>query len=509
MDAAAAWSTQQLAEFLALVSAFDSEDAAALGAVERAAEALDAEVAAIVADASVLAAVGYQEGTAPVDELRSVAFGPGRQLNVPGVGLCSATAVALDYPPGAALVLARIEALNREEISVLQGMAHVAAITMRMLHLLGEGRQLLNEQAALRRVATLVARGVDQQTILTAVAEEIGRMAGAEMVNIFRYEPDGTATRVAVWTTQPVAPPVGEVVSATGHSVFTEVQQTLAPVRLGDPAGLSGPPADMLRKFGIRSAIANPIMVDGKLWGAAGTGSSKEEPLPEGTEQRISGFTELVATAISNANARAELGASRARVVTASDATRRRIERDLHDGIQQRLVTLALGVRDAAESVPGELPELAAQLDRMVVNLQEVIEEVRKISRGLHPAILSEAGLGPALKSLARRSAIPVQLDVRLEGRLPPTIEIAAYYVISEALTNTAKYANASGAKVMVEKHDGFLRLEVIDDGVGGADPKKGTGLVGLTDRVEALGGSIAISSMHSAGTTMIVELPA
>jgi signal transduction histidine kinase len=508
VEGPAAWSTQQLAEYLAIVSAFNTEDSAALGAVERAAEALDAEVAALVADGSVIAAVGFREGAAPVDELNAAAFVPGRRLMVPGVGLCPATAVALEYPPGAALVVARKEILDREEIGVLQGMAQVAAMTMRMLHLLGEGRELLDEQAALRRVATLVARGVDQQTLLTAVGEEIGHQAGADMVNIFRYEPDGKATRVAVWTSQTGSPPLGESVPASGHYVFNLVLETRAPVRIDDIGVVTGRGGDIVREFGIRSAVAIPIMVEGELWGAAGAGFTTDEPLPEGIEGRISGFTELVATAIANANARAELAASRARVVAASDATRRRIERDLHDGIQQRLVSLVLGLNGAIESLPGAMPELETQLGQMVASLRELIEEVRKISRGLHPAILSEAGLGPALKSLARRSAVPVQLDVRLDGRLPPAIEVAAYYVISEALTNTVKHANASVAKVMVENREGLVRIEVSDDGAGGADPRRGSGLVGMTDRVEALGGKVVISSPPSAGTTMIAALP-
>jgi signal transduction histidine kinase len=194
--------------------------------------------------------------------------------------------------------------------------------------------------------------------------------------------------------------------------------------------------------------------------------------------------------------------------VAASDATRRRIERDLHDGIQQRLVTLMLGLNGAIESTPTELRELAAQLEQMERGLKEMIEEVREISRGLHPAILSEAGLGPALKSLARRSAVPVELDVRLEGRLPPAIEVAAYYVVSEALTNTAKHANASVARVAVEKRADVLRIQVSDDGSGGADPRRGSGLIGLTDRVEALGGKILVSSPPGEGTTMIALLP-
>jgi signal transduction histidine kinase len=507
METSAAWSTQQLVEFLAAVSSFDTESGAARGAVERAAESLDAEVAAIVAGGEVVASVGYQEDAVPVSELKSVASGASRQLTIPGVGLCPATVVPLEYPPDSALVLGRVEALSREEVSVLQGMAHVAAMTMRMLHLLDEGRELLEEQAALRLVAMLVARGVDQETILTAVAKEIGRMARADMVYVFRYEPDGTATRVAVWTTQPVAPALGE--TATSTEVFTEVLRTRAPVRLDDMGGLTGGgAAEIKSKFGIRSSVAIPIMVDGELWGAAGAGSTKYQKLPDGIEQRISGFTELIATAISNANGRAELAASRARVVAASDATRRRIERDLHDGIQQRLVTLMLGLNGAIESTPTELRELATQLEQMERGLKEMIEEVREISRGLHPAILSEAGLGPALKSLARRSAVPVELDVRLEGRLPPAIEVAAYYVVSEALTNTAKHANASVAKVAVEKRTDVLRIQVSDDGSGGADPRRGSGLIGLTDRVEALGGKIVVSSPPGEGTTMIALLP-
>jgi signal transduction histidine kinase len=402
----------------------------------------------------------------------------------------------------------KAQPLPRDTEARLAGFTDLVATAISNAEALSQLRELLNEQAALRRVATLVAHGVDQQTLFTAVAEEIGRLAGGEMVNLFRYEPDGTATRVAVWTTQPSAPPVGESIAASGHYVFAKVLETRAPVRLDDLSVVTGRAADIVREHRMRSAVASPIMVDGQLWGAAGTGTTKSKPFPEGTEERIAGFTELVATAISNANARSELAASRARVVAASDATRRRIERDLHDGIQQGLVTLALGVRGAIDSVPAEMPELATQLDQMVISLQELLEEVRKISRGLHPAILSEAGLGPALKSLARRSAVPVELEVRLDGRLPPTIEVAAYYIVSEALTNTAKHANASVAKVTVEKRDGLVRVQVSDDGSGGADPGRGSGLVGLTDRVEALGGKIVLSSAPGEGTTMIAALP-
>jgi signal transduction histidine kinase len=257
----------------------------------------------------------------------------------------------------------------------------------------------------------------------------------------------------------------------------------------------------------MRSSIGAPITVGGRLWGLMAVGTKSARRLPPDTEARLADFTELVATAIANADARDELNASRMRIVAAADQTRRRIERDLHDGIQQRLVTLTIGLSCAIDSLPADTPGVAAQLKQADRGLRELLDEVREISRGLHPAILAKAGLGPALKSLARRSAVPVEVEVHVDGRLPPSIEAAAYYFVSEALANTAKHAAASVAKVAVDQDQGRLRIRIADDGVGGADPKRGTGLLGLTDRVEALGGRMAISST-SAGTTLVAELP-
>jgi signal transduction histidine kinase len=205
---------------------------------------------------------------------------------------------------------------------------------------------------------------------------------------------------------------------------------------------------------------------------------------------------------------RAELAASRARIVRSADEGRRRIERDLHDGIQQRLVSLGLDLRATEAGVPAELPELRAQLARVVGALGAALEDLQEISRGIHPAILSEGGLGPALKALARRSAVPVEVDVRLDARLPAPVEVAAYYVVSEALTNAAKHADASVASVAVEARDGQLHLSVRDDGVGGADPARGSGLIGLSDRVQALGGTITIHSPVGEGTALLIDLP-
>jgi signal transduction histidine kinase len=236
--------------------------------------------------------------------------------------------------------------------------------------------------------------------------------------------------------------------------------------------------------------------------------SRQPEPLPTDTESRIADFAELVATAIANAEARSALTASRARVVAAADETRRRIERDLHDGIQQRLVSLGLEFRAAQATVPPQLGELEGVLSRVAEGLASVFDELREISHGIHPAILSEGGLEPALRALCRRSAVPVELDLRAERRLPQPVEVAAYYVVSEALTNAAKHAHASVVNVELETPDAILQLAIRDDGIGGADPGQGSGLVGLSDRIEALGGTLQVTSPAGNGTTLLIGVP-
>jgi signal transduction histidine kinase len=212
--------------------------------------------------------------------------------------------------------------------------------------------------------------------------------------------------------------------------------------------------------------------------------------------------------AIANAESRAELMASRARIVAAADETRRRIERDLHDGIQQRLVSLGLELRAAQATVPAQLDELEGVLSRAAEGLTSVLDELREISHGLHPAILSEGGLEPALRALRRRSAIPVELDLHPKRPLPGRVEVAAYYVVSEALTNAAKHAHASVVNVELDTRDAILQLAIRDDGIGGADPDQGSGLVGLSDRIEALGGTLQVTSPAGNGTTLLIEVP-
>jgi signal transduction histidine kinase len=287
------------------------------------------------------------------------------------------------------------------------------------------------------------------------------------------------------------------------------VFETGRPARVdGYAESSSGPLGAVVRAASLRSAVGTPIIVEGRLWGLLAAGTDEMQPLPADTEARLASFTELMATAIANAESRAALAASRARIVAAADETRRRIERDLHDGTQQRLMSLMLELRAAEAMEPYEVSQLKAQLALTAQGMAGVVEELREISRGIHPAILSKGGLRSALRALARRSALPVELDLRAAGRLPEHVEVAAYYAVSEALTNAAKHAQASVVHVELDTHDASLRLAIRDDGVGGADPAHGSGLVGLSDRIEAVGGTLEVTSPAGHGTTLLIEIP-
>jgi signal transduction histidine kinase len=367
-------------------------------------------------------------------------------------------------------------------------------------------RQLAEEQAALRRVATLVVRGEPPEAVFAAVLEEVGRLLPIDLALLDRYEPDRTATCVATWRTGGDIFPVGSRWPLEGHNLITLVFETGRPARIDRYAdSASGPIGAAHRDAGTRSAVGAPIIVEGRLWGMVYAGSTLQPPLPPDTEARLVSFTELVATAIANAQSRAELIASRARIVAAADETRRRIERDLHDGIQQQLVTLMLDVRTAQAAAP---PELEDRLSRIAGQVTGVFDQVREISRGIHPAILSEQGLQAALKALARRSAVPVELDLRPGRRLPDHVEVAAYYAVSEALANAAKHACASVVHVELDTPDKVVRLAIRDDGIGGADPAQGSGLTGLRDRIEAAGGTFGVTSPAGHGTTLLIEIP-
>jgi signal transduction histidine kinase len=303
--------------------------------------------------------------------------------------------------------------------------------------------------------------------------------------------------------------PVGTRVKLRDYQPTALVWRTGRPAQVNEDSwsGVSDPVADAMRALGVRSMMASPVMVEGGLWGVV-SASTTRGPFPPGTADRMADFTELVATAVGNAESRAEIAASRTRIVAAADETRRRIERDLHDGTQQRLVSLGLELRLVQSVVPAELPELQAEIDWIAGELGGVVEDLRETARGIHPAILSKGGLGMALRTLARRAAIAVELDIAEIGRLPEPVEVAAYHVVSEALTNATKHAQVPVVEVAAAASGGTLRVDVRDDGAGGADPARGSGLIGLKDRIEALGGTFRISSPAGRGTTVSCELP-
>jgi signal transduction histidine kinase len=368
---------------------------------------------------------------------------------------------------------------------------------------------LADQQAALRRVATLVASGVGPSEVFTAVAEEAARCLQVGHATVYRYEGVNTLIPLAVCHEHQLETlPEGLRLSLTADNIAETVLRTGRTARMDRDDDAPRPHAGRFRGLGMHSAAGAPIVVDGHVWGAALVGSTRAEPLPPHAEQRVAEFTDLIATAIAAATAHADLIASRARIVTTADEARRRLERDLHDGAQQSLVSLALQVRAAEASLPPELNDQRRTYSDIVHALNDILRDLQELSRGIHPAILSKGGLRPALKALARRSMLPVSLDVNIDRRFPEPVELASYYAVAEALTNAAKHSQASAVAVSARSDDGDLYLCVSDDGIGGADVRTGSGLVGLHDRVEALGGTIQLTSDVGAGTSLDIRIP-
>jgi signal transduction histidine kinase len=408
---------------------------------------------------------------------------------------------------GVILIATRLEPLPGDTEVRLAGFTELTATAIASAQTRVELRGLAEQEAALRRVATLVARAAPPAEIFSAVSDELARLFGAQAA-VLKFESDGPSI-VCVGVAETLDVQVGTRWTLQPGMASAEVYRTGGSGRVDDMGRLSasGPVAETARQLGIVSSVASPIVVEGRRWGAMSV-TSTDEPLPIGTEARLEKFSGLLATAIANAESRSELAASRRRIVTASDEARRRIERDLHDGTQQRLVSLGLAARAAVVDVPADRSDLRAELTRIAAGLTDAVAELQELSRGIHPAIISSHGLGPALRTLARRSPVPVDLEVTTNARFPQPIEIAAYYVASEALANALKHAQASRIEIsLTTRADGVL-LSIRDDGAGGADPVRGSGLAGLADRVEALGGSIRLQSVVGSGTRITADLP-
>ncbi len=369
--------------------------------------------------------------------------------------------------------------------------------------------QLASEQAALRRVATLVARGVSPERIFSAVTDEMAQLFDSSQAVVGRFEPDGSAMTIVGVSSGIRGFSIGGRWQLEDYMASTGVYRTGRPARVerSDIEHVSGPMADVLREIGAVSNVGAPIVVEGRQWGFV-TVTDTNTRLPANAEDRLEHFAELLGTAVANADSRAELAASRARIIAAGDDARRRIERDLHDGAQQQLVTLAVAFQRAQAKIPSSLDELRADVGRVADGLAAALDELRDLSRGIHPAILTEGGISPALKALGRRSDVRVKLDVGFEHRLPDQVEVAAYYTVSEALTNASKHANAACVWVSLRLDGDLLLLSIRDDGIGGADPSRGSGLTGLRDRIEAFGGRIEIDSPPDSGTRIAVEIP-
>jgi PAS domain S-box-containing protein len=371
-----------------------------------------------------------------------------------------------------------------------------------------ENRMLTHEQAALRRVATLVAEGHDAGELFDAVAVEVGQLLSADATRLLRYREDGTASIVGSYGASDAEIGVGSHLSLDRGQLWGRVAQSLSPERTDRLRDGSDALAKSLLALGIAAAVAVPIVVSGRPWGAI-VATWKDPDMAGGdTEIRTAQFTELVATAVANAQSGAELAASRRRIVEAADEARRLIERDLHDGAQQRLVSTVVVLKLVQQELGDANGPVAELVEEALANAQRGMDDVREIARGIHPRALSSGGLGPALQALARRCPMPVTVDVQTDARLAENVEVTAYYVASEALTNATKHAHASEVRITVDVDDRWIVLTIRDDGDGGADPSQGSGLIGLHDRVAALGGSLTVHSEAGAGTVLSAQIP-
>jgi signal transduction histidine kinase len=368
---------------------------------------------------------------------------------------------------------------------------------------------LTAEQAALRKIATLVAGEAAPKRVFEQVTAEAARTMGALAASLARFDEGDTVAFVGGWSTSgTLAFPIGSRLPLEATGILAAVRGTGEPQRIDRYQGRAGELIERFTSFGYGSATAAPVKLRGQVWGALVAAGPPGIPFPVGSERRLTDFADLVAQALANAEAYRKLAASRARIVEAADTERRRLERNLHDGAQQRLVSLAIQLRFIAAALHRDPEAAETLLGEAERELAQALDELRELARGIHPAVLTDRGLSAALYALAERAPIPVALSRIPDSRLPDPIEAAIYYLVAEAITNVAKYAHATQAIVAVERSNGIATVVVTDDGVGGAVPGPGSGLVGLTDRVEALGGRLHLESPPGGGTRLSAEIP-
>jgi GAF domain-containing protein len=369
-----------------------------------------------------------------------------------------------------------------------------------------EVERLAAEQAALRRVATLVAEGAEPAGVFDAVAAEMEALLGADQVSLGRYEPGTEVTVVAHRGTGAWRLPPGSRLGLQGESVTTTVRRTKRPARIEDFERADGPIAAIVRAMGMRVSVGAPIIVDGRLWGVITARWAGKESPPGDTEERMTRFAELLDSAIANADSRNQLTASRARLVAAGDDARRRVVRDLHDGAQQGLVHTIVALKLAKRALRQQDGRAESRLAEALAHAEKSNEDLRELAHGILPAVLTRGGLPAGVRALTSRLQLPVELDLASE-RVQADVEASAYFMVAEALTNVVKHAHASQASVRTSVADGALRVEVTDDGIGGADPT-GHGLIGMVDRVTALGGRLEIATPPTCGTRVTATFP-
>jgi len=395
-------------------------------------------------------------------------------------------------PPDTAERLARFAELMGMAIANTEARAEIA--------------RLADEQAALRRVAVLVAQGVPPTEVFDAVIAEVGRLLEAEHIALVRRSGPSEVTVLAGRGHEPGVLYAGMRVPVDGDSVIARVLAGGRPARVEDYAQRDGEIADIARRWNVRVAVGAPIVVDGALWGVIVISFGERRRAAADAEARLAEFAELLGTAVANADTHDQLNASRARLLAAGDEARRKVVRDLHDGAQQRLVHTTVTLKMARRALHEGREEAEALIDEAIAQAERATAELRELSRGILPTVLSRGGLRAGVDDLVTRLGLPVDVDVT-DTRVAGEIEASAYFVVAEALTNVVKHARASRASVTATTDGRTLRLEVRDDGVGGADPA-GNGIVGLGDRVAALGGKLRIVSPSGAGTVLTADLP-
>jgi signal transduction histidine kinase len=429
-----------------------------------------------------------------------------------GVGSCSLLAVPV-VSRGALRAVLVLEnrlirdAFTTERLDVVKLIAGQLSVSLDNAQLYADYRRVADEQAALRRVATSVAQGVPPAEVLEAVAAEIERQLDADGVTLARYEPGDAVTVVAHRGLDAQHLPAGARFTHDGESVTAAVGRIGRTVRRDSYNAAEGPIAQFNRDLGVRASVGAPITVEGRVWGVAVVYWKRDGAAPADSEARIAQFAQLLETAIANADSRDQLIASRARLLAAGDEARRRVVRDLHDGAQQRLVRTIMILMLAEQAFRDGEPTAVELVREALLTAEESNEELRELVHGILPTVLVRGGLQAAVEDVVTRLALPASVDVP-EERFPAEIEASAYFIVAEALTNVVKHANATCAQVTAAVAEGLLRIEVRDDGIGGADPHS-HGLVGMADRAAALGGRLSVESPQGAGTIVVATLPA